>query len=361
MSHGRFVSMIGILAVLVLAIFVSTWIHLEIRFTRPCRLFPQREWVLLQTQPDTFEARLLDRSAGNRQQIDLYRYRRGDFVQFSLNGAVAPGARVAAGGEVARLDSYVNRQTLEQLRPQLAEAEANLRAASTGEREEVIAQAQSEVAAAAAARDRIAGEHERAQALWEKGAVSDADNEDAAARFREAEAELDAAHNRLRVAEVGEKAAIVEVWQARRDRLRQMITDAEDRVGADRIHCPIDGEAVLVQGDSALLRVAALDTLYALAPVPPSRVNVLAPGYDATVRPLGAPSSGLPGRVVHIDDQASTIKGLSFYWVAVAVPNPDRLAVAGVRGTVAFRGDRVSLLGWLSDQIRHAADRSLGA
>jgi len=351
----------GVLAILVLAIFASTWIHLGIRFARPCRLFPQQEWVLLQTQPDAFEGRFLDRSQGNRQQVDLYRFERGDFIRFRLDDEVGVGARVTAGQEVARLESFLNRQTLDQLRPQLEEAGANLRAASTGQREEVIALARSEIASAQAARDRLAVEYERSVSLHGQGVVSDAEHESAEALFRQAEADLDAARNRLSVATVGEKAEVVAAWQARLDWLKQMIADADARLEGDRIRCPISGDVVTVQGDSALLRVAALDTLYAVAPVPPSRVGTLAAGQGASIRPVGASWTKMEGQVVQVDRQASTINGLSFYWVTVAVPNPGNRPVAGVRATVEFRGARVSLLAWLSDQLRHAADRSLGA
>jgi multidrug efflux pump subunit AcrA (membrane-fusion protein) len=351
----------GILAILVLAIFASTWIHLGIRFARPCRLFPQREWVLIQTQPDAFEARFLDRSEGNRQQIDLYRFERGDLVRFRLNEAVAVGARISAGQEVARLDSYQNRQIVDQLRPQLEEAEANLRAASTGQREEVIALARSEIASASAARDLAAATYQRSVSMLEQGLFSEAAHESTQTVLHRAEADLDAARNRLRVAEVGEKAEVVEAWRARRDWLSQMLTDAGSRLEGDHIRCPIAGDIVTVQGDSALVRVAALDTLYAVAPVPPSRVETLAAGQSATIRPVGSSWDAMEGQVVQVDRQASTIRGLSFYWVTIAVPNSGRLPVVGVRGTVHFRGAKVSLLAWLSDQLRHAADRSLGA
>lgn len=361
MSHGRFLSLVGVVALLTLVIFASTWIHLGIRFDRPCRLFPKQEWVVLQTDPDAFEARLMDRRNSNRQQIDLYRFDRGDLVRFRLSDGLSTGAKLAAGAEVARFESILNRQLFDQLRPQLEEAEANVRAASTGQRAEVVALARSEIAAAEAERDRLDAEYERSRTLHSQGLLSDAMFESIEAQFRQAEANLQTAKNSLRVAEVGEKTEIVEAWQAKRDALRQMIADAGGRLEADRVRCPIAGEVVTLQGDSALVRVAALDTLFAVAPVPPSRVGTLAPGQSAAVTPMGTSPQRLEGQVVQVDGQASTVLGMSFYWVTVAVPNPERLPVAGVRGKVEFRGQRVTLLGWLSDRLRHAGDRTLGA
>ena len=103
------------------------------------------------------------------------------------------GPSAAAGTEVASFDSYANRRALEELRPQLEEAEANLRAASTGQRDEVIALARSEKDAAQAERDRLAADYERSQALWEQGLHSNAAYEMAEALHRQAEADLEAA------------------------------------------------------------------------------------------------------------------------------------------------------------------------
>ena len=163
MSHRHFIMTVGVVAALILLVMTSTWVRFGMRFTRPCLVFPQSEWILQKTQPDTFEARLLERQKGDRQQIDLYRFERGDRVHFSMTPDLTPGKVVAAGSEVAWFDSYQMRSALEELRPQLVEAEANLAAASTGEREEMVALARSEVDATQAEHDRLTTEFARSE------------------------------------------------------------------------------------------------------------------------------------------------------------------------------------------------------
>ncbi len=360
MTHGRFITVAGVLAVLIVAALAATWIRLDIEFTRPCRIFPRSEWVLLQTQPDTFEARLTDYRTGSRPHLDLYRFERGDLVRFRLASDLGPGSEITASQDVARFESQINRRTLDELGPMLAEAEANLQAAQTGEREEVIALARSEIAAAQADRDQLAAEYERAQTMLEQDLSSRALFDVAQANYRRAEANLEAARNRLRVAQVGEKEAVVRAWQARCDLLRRQIADARARLEADRVTCPIAGEIVAMHGDSALVRVAALDTLYAVAPVSPSRATEMAPGQEAVITPLGVAVPSLTGRVAGVDRQAAAVAGRSFYWVTVAVPNPDRHALGGLRASAAFKGPRVTLLDWVRDRLAHTADRTLG-
>jgi multidrug efflux pump subunit AcrA (membrane-fusion protein) len=359
-SHGRFLGLAGLVAVFVCGVLLLTWIHLPIRFTRPCRLFPQAEWVLLMAEPDTFKASLLDRRAGSGQQISLFRFARGDVVNFSVAPGLSPGISVPAGQEVARLDSFLNQETLDQLRPQLDEAQAGLRAAETGLKQEAVALTRSELSAAEARSQQMDAELRRAASLWEKGVISAAEHELAVANQQQARAELEAAQNALRAAQAGEKAAIVEAMRARVALLRQQTADAERRIEAERIRCPIDGEVITLQGDTALVRIADLDTLYAVAPVSPSRASKLQRGQAVMVKPLGAPGKSLAGNVVRVDHHATAVAGRSFFWVTVAVPNPEDRAAAGVKGEVRFRGNDVSLLAWLADQVKHAADRTLG-
>jgi len=361
MGRGRLIGLATVLCFLALIFYLSTRIEVPVSFARPCRLLSQSEWLLLQTGPDTFEAHLLDRAKSSHQQIDLFRFERGDVVRFSLSRDVVPGLSVSSGQEIARLESYENRQLLDQLRLQLAEAQAGLRSAETGERSEIIALARSEVEAFRARCTRRESEFTRAASLWDQGIVSQADYEQAEARHLEAQAELRAAENRLRAAEAGEKDAIVEGWQARVDLLAQQIEDAQDRIEARRIRCPIDGAIVTLQGDTALVRVADLDTLYALAPVPPSRAGMLKPGQAVQVHVTGCEVERLPGEVLRVDCHAATLAGRTFFWVTAAIPNPGCRLSGGISGKVCFRGEKASLLGWFVDRFRHASDRTLGA
>ena len=361
MTHGRFISMVGFVAAVILAVSAMMWIHLPIQFERPCRLLPASEWILLNSQPDTFEAHLIDRRLGNHRQINLFRFERGDLVHFTLANGISPGKSVQAGQTVAQLDSHLNRTTFKQLGPQLQQAEANLRAAQTGERNEIIAQARSEELAALATSRRWEKEFARAEQQSAEGLISASVYDETCGLHEEAQAELQVARNGVLAAESGEKEAIVAAWQAEVDLLRCQLEDAQLRLTAAEIRCPIAGEVVTSQEDSVLIRIADIDTLYAIAPVSPSRAVKLSAGQGATIRPMGISGDPLEGEIIHVDRHASVELGLTFFWVTIAVPNPELAAVAGLRGDVQFRGDEVTLLAWLVDRITHASDRALGA
>lgn len=361
MTHGRFVTAAVIVAVAILLAFVALRVRLPIEFERPGRILAQAEWLLLKTGSDTFEARQCDRRHGERRQFDLYRFERGDLVRFSLAESIIPGALVAAGDVVAHLYSHATQTLLDQLSLELREAEAGLQAAATGEKAAVVAQARSDLAGAEALLGQKRSEFRRSEGLHTLGVVSQATFESAESELRQAEATVAAAQGRLRAAEAGEKAEIVEVYHARVELLRRQLQDACARAAADTIRVPIAGEIVTLQGDSALVRVADVDTVYVVAPVSPSRAEWLRPGQSVVFDPLPRTQKPVSGEVVAIDRQAAVVAGRTFFWVTAAVPNPGGQLRPGVTGDLRFRGERVALLHWVLDRISHASDRALGA
>ncbi|MCK4413096.1 MAG: hypothetical protein KAY32_06095 [Candidatus Eisenbacteria sp.] len=359
-SHERLLTLAGLLAAAIVAVSLSVKIHLPLEFSRPCRSFPQAEWILLKTGPDTFEARFVERDTGERQSFELYRFERGDLIQFDLSPSIRAGATIGAGEEVAHLRSRMNQQTRETLQLELLEAGAGLQAIETGEKPEIVAQARAQVSAAEAMLVQRESEFRRARSLLGSGLMSRAGYELVESSFRQAQAELTVAQNQFRSAEVGEKEAIVAVYRARIELLRRQIHQAEARMEAETLRSPLAGRVVILQADSALVRIADTDTLYALAPVPPSRAVHLRPGDRASIQPASSEEGFLVGWVVSVDSQASVSNGRTFFWVTVAVPNPEGVS-PGLIGKLCFSGERVTLLAWVVDRIRHTADRTLGA
>jgi hypothetical protein len=361
MSHRQFLSFAAVLAMIILAGYISTRIQITSKVTRPCHLLAQTEWLLLKTGSDAFEAHLQNRFGGKRHHIDMFRFQRGDVVRFSLSGNLAPGGGVEAGEEIARLESRENQERLDQLRPQLQEAEAGLRSAESGAKNEVVAQARSELEAARALAGRREAEFRRAISLWDQGLISRVDYDKAEARHLQTKAEVTAATNRLEAAEAGEKETIIEALQARVHLLEQQISDAEERVNAGRIRCPIDGTVVTLPEDSALVRVASFDTLCAVAAVSPARLGEIEVGQRATFLPSGWAGGSTEGRVVHVEHYAISHAGQTLFWVTVALPNEGEQLAAGIGGRLRFEGQKTSLLNWIYSQLRRASERTLGA
>jgi multidrug efflux pump subunit AcrA (membrane-fusion protein) len=360
MSHSRLITLFGIVAFIILIVYGASLINADIRFTQPCRFFSQREWTFLRSGPDVFEVHLTDRRDVDRNQIDLFHIERGDMVRVTLAEGITPGEQVYPDQIVAHLDSRENQRRLDQYQPQLIEANAELRQAQTGAKEEIIAQARSTVDAARARRQIAESSYERAETLRRDGLLSDAEYEQFEAERNVAYAELSEAESNLLAVETGEKSTVIDAWQARVDLLRQQVTEAESRVAAGQIHCPIAGEIVTLQGDTVLVRIADIDTLYAIAPVSPSRVGRLTVGQRAVISIPGRIGSGITGRLVHVDQQATNCGGRCLFWATVAVPNDERLLAPSGTGQVRFFGENVSLLTWVMDLFANASDQTIG-
>ncbi len=357
MSHRRLIALSGMVAAIILLVYTASLIQTDINFATTCLLYPEREWLLCRPDLDTFETQLFDRRHEDQRKIDLYKSERGDVIQFSLIEGVSPGSQIRSGQEVACISSLDDQVVLEQLHPRLLEAEAELRQARTGAKEEILQQARSVVAAAEA---RLAGAtavFDRTRRLFTEGLCSQADFDRDRAEFIEAQADLESFASSLRVLETGEKSAVIDAWQARVDLLHQQIKSAEESIAAGIIRSGISGEVVTLNSDSVLVRVADLDTLYAVAPISPIRVERLGIGQTTYISGISTTQGDIAGRVVRIDRMATVYAGRSYFWATVAIPNPDQTLAAGSLGQIRFRGKRVSLLVWLMDHFANASDQ----
>jgi len=143
------------------------------------------------------------------------------------------------------------------------------------------------------------------------------------------------------------------------DLLNQRIESARISIEAGSIHCQIGGEVVTLQGDSALVRIADLDTLYAIAPITPTRAERIVVGSKAYISTPAMNGADGIGHIVRIDRIAATNAGRTYFWTTVAIPNNDRYLAAGSLGQIRFRGQKVSALTWLRDQFANASDQQI--
>jgi membrane fusion protein YbhG len=147
--------------------------------------------------------------------------------------AVDEGSTVAAGQELARIDTTDTRLALDAARAERAQAAAELRLRLAGSREEDIRAAEAQVARAAADLDGAQKDLERMEGLLAAGSGTTKARDDARTRRDVASATLDAARQQLRRLKAGfrpeEKDAArarLEAAQARIAQLEQQLADA---------------------------------------------------------------------------------------------------------------------------------------
>lgn len=236
-----------------------------------------------------------------------------DVVKLStpVSGVVASvsvdrGSRVAAGDEIARLDTALEEVTL---------TRARLRAAD-----------RSEIDALETRIVFLEQQADRTRQLASRNAISSTTAE-------EAELDLALARSELARAELNQHLAQLDVTRAEAELRQKIVTSPVDGIVTQRLLSP--GE--YREGQAHIATIAAMDSLTVEAFVPISYFGQLAVGQPVRIRPEPPLDRIYPATITVIDqvfDAATATVG-----VRMNMPNPDLALPAGLRCDLIFGSD----------------------
>ena len=168
--------------------------------------------------------------------------------------AVDEGDVVAAGQELARIDTTDTALALEAARAERALADADLRLRLAGSREEEVKEAEAQVARAEADLDGAQRDLVRMEGLLAAGSGTTKSRDDARTRRDVATASLDAARARLRRLRAGSRAEEVDAARARLAAADARVAQLEQQLADAVITSPVAGvvtEKLAEQGELA--------------------------------------------------------------------------------------------------------------
>ncbi|HXK08143.1 MAG TPA: HlyD family efflux transporter periplasmic adaptor subunit [Vicinamibacteria bacterium] len=155
--------------------------------------------------------------------------------------AVDEGSVVAAGQEIARIDTTDTRLALAAARAERAQAEAELRLREAGSRVEDVREARAQAARAEADLDGAQKDLDRMEGLLATGSGTTKARDDARTRRDTAQASLDASRERLRRLEAGFRPEEKDEARARLDGAAARIAQLEQQLKDALIVSPVAG------------------------------------------------------------------------------------------------------------------------
>ena len=167
-------------------------------------------------------------------------------VSFKIPGrlverSVDEGMSVAAGQQVARLDSADLEREVSMKEAELEAAKAVLREFVAGSRPQEIARARAAVAAAVAEAERLSGDFERAKALHARDVISRQEFERAGAAYEVADERRKEAKASLHLVEEGPRRERIEQARARARQAKEAVELARTRLSYSAIASPLAG------------------------------------------------------------------------------------------------------------------------
>lgn len=226
--------------------------------------------------------------------------------------AVREGDRVDTSTILAALDRAELNARLEMALASVAAAQAALSEAQTGFRTEEIAQGR---AAMRAADDRLANARrdlERAERLFEGGAVSQQALDHQETAFQLAEADREAAAERLRILETGPRAERIAVQRAQLAGAEAQVRQIEATLDNAIVRAPFPGTVSIrhrepgeiIQPGLPVVSVLNQDDRWIRIYVREDEVGRISVGQDATITADSYPERTYTGTVVFISSEA---------------------------------------------------------
>ena len=266
------------------------------------------------------------------------------------------GAHVPAGAVLASLDPVPLRDQLNAAEAQIAVAAAELDKRRNGNRPQDIAQAQAKLADAQATLASAREDYDRRAGLVKTGAVSQALFDSTAAKFRSAQAQVDAAREALSLQQAGSRHEDIEAADAQRQQAAAQAAKAKTDLGDAVLHAPNAGTILtrarepgaIVQPGETVLTLTIDRPMRVRAYIPEPDLSRISPGMAVTVRTDGnarayrgtigniAPTAEFTPKTV----QTEALRTDLVYRVRIIVTDPDDALRQGAPVTVTVPAAR---------------------
>lgn len=271
-------------------------------------------------------------------------------VTAKLTGRVAAvlvkeGQRVQAGQVLVRLEDAEILAQVRQAEANYVAAKARLQLLERGARPEERAQVDAAVAQAQASLDNAKQNLVRMQSLYDSGAVSKAELDAARLQYDVAQSQYESAVQQRRVVQTGARPEELAMARAQVEQAEAALAFARLQAQNATITSPLTGTvthrfvdpgalASLMPGQSDLMTVAQIDTVYVVLDVSETDLGRVRTGQPATVSADAYPDRQFSGTVREVAP-AADLRTRSFK-VKIGVANPDHALRPGMfaRGNI---------------------------
>ncbi|CUH95931.1 hypothetical protein P22_2019 [Propionispora sp. 2/2-37] len=227
---------------------------------------------------------------------------------------VKEGDTVTAGQVLATLEQREFIAQLEQAKGALSAAEAKLALAQAGNRPQEIAEAGAAVSQTKANLDNVRKNYERAETLYQQGAVSAQQRDAAKTALEVAEAQHSASQDSYSVTNEGSRVEDIQMLQAEVKKARAAVQSAEIQYEDTVIRAPAGGvvavksveEGEVVTTGQPIFSIANLDDVWIAANIEETNIGKVKVGQEVSFNVDAYPGKTFNGRVTEVGPAAGS-------------------------------------------------------
>jgi len=259
----KIIFLLTIVAIVAVVAFMP--INLPYNFTANGIIYPAAEWTLISNNDGGFDSKVMDYEKGFTSNAINYRFERGDISKliFFHNEF---GERIKKDDTLGLLFSQMTDQNIENLRQELEVEKANLQNLMTGEKIQIVDNAEKELSYAVQALELQQKEYSRIKDLADKKFAAQQELDRAINNLKLAEINIQIAKTNLDIVTTGEKPEIIELSKSRIARIEENIKLLADRRDNFVLRAPMNGVLVMPMAPEIVFN--ALDDSFFVVRIP---------------------------------------------------------------------------------------------
>jgi hypothetical protein len=329
------IATIGIIFILMIIIKFTYTLKL------PCQIVGQKEWVLIQVEPDKIISKIYDNRKDQTLNFTLLQFAREDFVQFRQFSTA--DYWVNKEDPIASFTSLDNQISMANLTGELEKARDNLAIATAGEKQALLEEAKRALELANIQFNAFEPQYLRNKELYEKNLISSAEWEITRATYDGFQSNIALKKARLEVMQTGEKDEIIRYTKDHIEQLKSQVLLMNTKLDMGNITAPFDGMISYPSQDSVICLVEKVDSLLCKLPAPASELKYLEPGLEINIRLFEIPGEHL-GELLDIGHRMKLINGSPSYILTGYLDSTSNKAGPGMTGIAEIQCDNITLL-----------------
>lgn len=321
------------------------------------RIFPKREWILGRTSDGRITSTIRDNQLGVISSYGGKEFKQGDVFDFDMDPQLARKRYVHQGERVGGVESSELKRMLAELEGQLKVENATLNVYSTGEKVQIVQEAQT---SSVLAKEQLEIKKKllaRKKKLYEDSLIAPQDYDLALNEYETARISYELARARFNTVSTGEKPEQLRLSRQRIVSLQSQILTLKERLKSLEIRAPFSGLLLYKKAVPSLTQtntpyvdiladVADTSEYIVVTPVQLKDARYLQEGQVIMVRPFNSDRE-IQAEVSNIDNVIQIVNGKQAMFVTGVVRNRESDLLPGIVAQTAVITGEVTVYEYL--------------
>ncbi|MFA7419685.1 MAG: hypothetical protein WCZ90_08355 [Melioribacteraceae bacterium] len=311
---------------------------------------PTHNWIISRGTSGQISSIVVDYITGTSSGNETIQFDRGEDVSFTFTDVLSKKNKITKGDTIAVIQSSQLNERLISLEGELAVTKANLLSQTTGEKEELVKEAEAnlELAKSRVAQKRII--FDRYQQLFNKNLVSQEEFETHKWEFRLLEIDVQIYKSKLDALRTGVKPQEAAIISLQMETIARQLQFIKERTSKLYITSPIDGVADQKFSSDTLLTVFKTDKVILDTPIRIVDMDKIEVGFLLNIE-LQKDDFTVSGKIISISKEVKILDGNQIVFARILIDNSTGKLLPGMVVECNLRLGKISLNNYLYDFI----------